>query len=890
MSLVGKFAYGRPKMKEIHKEFKKFGFNGAYTLGLMNPRHILIQYECEDDYQYCWMQMFWNVAGFSMRILKWKPGFKFEEDLPIVPIWVSVCDLPIEFLNPEVIFSMATVIGKPLKVDAPTLNMTRPSVARFCVEVDLTKELPKFVKIGKRGRKHEQFFTYENVPFYCSKCFKIGHKVEDCKKGLLLKKGMKGKQQSQDHGNKPSKPAQPQAPPSRAWVSKKPMEIVQKNSNSAVVCSSSGLTKKEKAATVVDVRDSPQAHSKCHSKEVLQKHLAGRDQACGNPSSVSCEAGLNDVAPPPSRPEFLGISVEEHEPLPVITLQTSPQQVVLQLESMQTQKTLEARSDNRFALLSTIDEADCEDVEEEKDTHIENVYVENIENTTSVEVEYALQWLDSEDPLCIENASDDGTIDKGLFHEDVKVSRKRGSKSKAEKAELLKGVITRRSPRELGFDYAFSSENSKIWVFSRHGFMLTLLEDLDQILHFEVTNALANGTFYLSTVYAKSTKVERRLLWQHMIAFRQHHPSAPWMIGGDFNVIRTWMNILELRFRTWQPSQNLMNAFLNANLMIFRFQKMWLRRPEFLAMVKQNWDHPYDAFGMLRFSLKLRRLKAKLKEWNKETFGDVFANLKAAEKKVQDLEGVYDSTGVIQDRVRLNAAKANLLMKIKEHDDFWSQKMKIKWMKEGDSNTSFFHASLKERRGRQGIFKIQAENGDMLTRPLDIEQEVISFFSALLNNNDVDPLSDEKQEMFVHHIPQAMTRRLKSLVAEGRVAAYGTPVGSLPVTHLAFADDVIVFSRGLKRSLKELNSFLMDYEIASSQKVSRSKSSFVVAENCNARRVVIIQRELGIQRETFPFTYLGCKLYLGRRRASTFQFLLDHLDRRLLSWENKMLS
>ncbi|CAI9108840.1 OLC1v1008538C1 [Oldenlandia corymbosa var. corymbosa] len=51
LSLVGKFSYGRPKMEEIHKEFKKIGFNGDYTLGFMNPRHILNRFEEEDDYQ-----------------------------------------------------------------------------------------------------------------------------------------------------------------------------------------------------------------------------------------------------------------------------------------------------------------------------------------------------------------------------------------------------------------------------------------------------------------------------------------------------------------------------------------------------------------------------------------------------------------------------------------------------------------------------------------------------------------------------------------------------------------------------------------------------------------------------------------------------------------------
>ncbi|CAI9089817.1 OLC1v1024457C1 [Oldenlandia corymbosa var. corymbosa] len=133
-------------MEAIHAEFKKIAFIGAYTLGLMNPRHVLIRFEMEEDYKKCWIRTFWNIGGFSMRMLKWMPGFRFEEDPPVVPIWVALYDLPIEFMHPEVIYSMATALGQPLKVDTPTLNITRPLVARFCVEVDLTKDLPKSVK------------------------------------------------------------------------------------------------------------------------------------------------------------------------------------------------------------------------------------------------------------------------------------------------------------------------------------------------------------------------------------------------------------------------------------------------------------------------------------------------------------------------------------------------------------------------------------------------------------------------------------------------------------------------------------------------------------------------------------------------------------------------
>ncbi|CAI9112842.1 OLC1v1013336C1 [Oldenlandia corymbosa var. corymbosa] len=149
----------------------------------MNPRHVLIRFELEEDYQRCWITSLWHIGIFQMRILKWQPRFKFEEDPPIVPIWVSLHELPLEWTHPSVLYSIASAVGKPLQVDALTLNLTRPSVARFCVEVDLLKELPKSIRIGKKGKKFEQFYTYEYVPAYCQSCCKIGHKAIDCRKG-----------------------------------------------------------------------------------------------------------------------------------------------------------------------------------------------------------------------------------------------------------------------------------------------------------------------------------------------------------------------------------------------------------------------------------------------------------------------------------------------------------------------------------------------------------------------------------------------------------------------------------------------------------------------------------------------------------------------------------
>lgn len=132
----------------------------------------------------------------------------------------------------------------------------------------------------------------------------------------------------------------------------------------------------------------------------------------------------------------------------------------------------------------------------------------------------------------------------------------------------------------------------------------------------------------------------------------------------------------------------------------FRFQNMWLRRPEFQDVVRSSWSSPVDGYGMYRFSVKLRRLKGDFKVWNRTTFGDLFANVRQAEEEVKHLEGIYDCSHSEEDLIRLNNAQATLYRCLSEEEDFWRQKARLKWIKEGDRNTRLFHASVVEKRQR----------------------------------------------------------------------------------------------------------------------------------------------------------------------------------------------
>ncbi|CAI9099160.1 OLC1v1035941C1 [Oldenlandia corymbosa var. corymbosa] len=153
--LVGKFSYGRPKMEEVRSELEKVGFQGDFHIGLMNPRHILIRFEREEDFQRCWIQTMWNIKGYAMRILKCQPDFRFEEDPPVIPIWVALHELPIEFLNPQILFSVATTIGKHLQKIGHNGTVCKQKIGQS-LEHDVKKFADARQLIEKRKAKKVQ--------------------------------------------------------------------------------------------------------------------------------------------------------------------------------------------------------------------------------------------------------------------------------------------------------------------------------------------------------------------------------------------------------------------------------------------------------------------------------------------------------------------------------------------------------------------------------------------------------------------------------------------------------------------------------------------------------------------------------------------------------------
>ncbi|KAI9197909.1 hypothetical protein LWI28_006523 [Acer negundo] len=125
---------------------------------------------------------------------------------------------------------------------------------------------------------------------------------------------------------------------------------------------------------------------------------------------------------------------------------------------------------------------------------------------------------------------------------------------------------------------------------------------------------------------------------------------------------------------------------------------MWLEHPDFIAIVRRIWSSPVVSSPPQVIIYKLRNLKKALKSWNWEVFGD------------------------------LNSTIAG------KQECFYRDRSRVRWLRDGDQNTSFFHASIKRRQYRNTISALSINGVLSVDRPT-IRDHIISYYSSLFSSD-----------------------------------------------------------------------------------------------------------------------------------------------------------
>lgn len=125
---------------------------GECSIGFFRNKHVLIRCTIKEDFITIISRSAYYLKakdGYSylMRLLIYDAKFKINVETSQALAWISFPNLLPTFYVKEVIFSLASAVGKSLQLDMATMNKTRPSCARVKVQIDLLAELPKFVNM-----------------------------------------------------------------------------------------------------------------------------------------------------------------------------------------------------------------------------------------------------------------------------------------------------------------------------------------------------------------------------------------------------------------------------------------------------------------------------------------------------------------------------------------------------------------------------------------------------------------------------------------------------------------------------------------------------------------------------------------------------------------------
>ncbi|XP_042944963.1 uncharacterized protein LOC122278791 [Carya illinoinensis] len=141
----------------------------------------------------------------------------------------------------------------------------------------------------------------------------------------------------------------------------------------------------------------------------------------------------------------------------------------------------------------------------------------------------------------------------------------------------------------------------------------------------------------------------------------------------------------------------------------YRFEAMWVDSPDCKTIIENAWYEEQVADGCSAVMRKIKGCGEKLTSWNKSKFGHVRQGLQKARSKLKWLQS---SDPCFQRRDEHSKARAAMQVWMEREEIMWRQRLKSLWLKEGDSNTRFFHNKATQRRKKNWIEGLRGENGD----------------------------------------------------------------------------------------------------------------------------------------------------------------------------------
>lgn len=162
----------------------------------------------------------------------------------------------------------------------------------------------------------------------------------------------------------------------------------------------------------------------------------------------------------------------------------------------------------------------------------------------------------------------------------------------------------------------------------------------------------------------------------------------------------------------------------------------------------------------------------------------------------------------------------------------------------------------------------------------------IIFFSSTRGLKQGNPLSPG---LFVI-TTETLSRVLNHLHTKERYNGFSMNNRGPRINHLAYADDLFIFTSCDKYSIKKVMKTLHQYEEASGQEISKEKSFFLTSNYVFDQRKDMIKRVTNYSYQSFPFKYLGCPIFPGRKHICYYAEIAEKVMFKINGRQGNLLS
>ena len=153
----------------------------------------------------------------------------------------------------------------------------------------------------------------------------------------------------------------------------------------------------------------------------------------------------------------------------------------------------------------------------------------------------------------------------------------------------------------------------------------------------------------------------------------------------------------------------------------------------------RKWWNGYSFVGLPGFILaqKLKALKADLKKWNREEFGDLAFRKKTLLTELMGLDAREELLGLSnEEQIHRIQLKGDIEQLASLEDISWRQKSRALYVKEGDNNTRFFHRLGNSHRNANFIKRIEVD-GVIYEDESDVRSQLVLFYQGLFEETEL---------------------------------------------------------------------------------------------------------------------------------------------------------